>query len=126
MILRQTNIATMGWQRADLKHWILLYKGLSVEEVYDALHAKLAKFDLGELTNKDVLVYTCRNGQRNMPYLKVHDIAPECYTFARNKATSLHLDKSIVLMSNAMGKVVSDLIVDELQGEFASSNSSLR
>ena len=38
LILNQTNFATMSWKKDDLKHWVLLYKGVLVEEVYDALH----------------------------------------------------------------------------------------
>ena len=59
---------------------MLLYKGLSVEEVYDALRTTCAKIDLamcvGELSNKNVLVYMRRNGQRIMPDLQVGVVAP--------------------------------------------------
>ena len=71
LILHHTNFATMSWKKADLKHWMLLYKGVSVEEVYDALHTKCAKIDLamcvGELSNKRVLVYMRRNGRGPCP-----------------------------------------------------------
>ena len=121
--LELKTIAVMDFRRA--RQFVLVYPGgvLTTESVYEALHTRFAKFDLvmcvGELSTHDIVVFIKKRDMKNITDFAVDGTVPVVYTFVSSGAHARTMDQSMTVVGQAMGNVISELLVQVPTGEFS-------
>ena len=123
LFLELKTIAVMDFRRA--RQFVLVYPGgvLTTESVYESLHTRFAKLDLvmcvGELSTHDIVVFIKKRDTKNITDLAVDGTAPDVYTFVSSGNHARTMDQSMTVVGQAMGNVISELLVQVPTGEFS-------